>query len=402
MKTRSGWWPSFWTALKLGLLSFGGPTAHIGYFREEYVKKKKWLDEGSFADLVALCQLLPGPASSQVGIAIGWLRAGWLGSIAAWLGFTLPSAAIMAAFAYAYRSVPGLASAGWMQGLELAAKAIVASAVLGMARTLAPDRPRATLLVATAAAVLLLPYAWVQAAAIVAAGAVGWALQRRSTAAEHAQANESAATPSPIAPTGRKTGAALLVGFGALLIGLPLAREAGALSPLFSLFESFYRAGALVFGGGHVVMPLLEREVVPNGWATPDAFAAGYAATQAMPGPLFTFASYLGASAYGWLGAAIATAAVFLPGYLLVLGALPFWQSLRRTKAVAQAAYGINAAVVGLLLAALFDPLFLGAVRTPVDFAVASSLFVFIVFWKLPPWALVAIAAATGAAVYGW
>ncbi len=392
---KSRWLQTFATALKLGLLSFGGPTAHIGYFREEYVHRKKWLDDRSFADLVALCQLLPGPASSQLGIAIGWQRAGWLGSIAAWLGFTLPSAALLAAFAWASAAAPGAAGAGWLRGLELAAIAIVATAVLGMGRTLAPDKPRATIAVATAAAVQLLPHAAVQVAAIAAAGAVGFALKRGAPPAAAADAEPIAA------PRGRFGATALLVVFGALLLGLPLAREAGWLPPLLSLFESFYRAGSLVFGGGHVVLPLLEREVVPNGWVSAESFAAGYAATQAVPGPLFTFAAYLGAASHGWAGAAIATAAIFLPGYLLVIGVMPFWQALRRVAGVAHAVYGINAAVVGLLLAALYDPLFANAVKTPLDFAIAAAFYALIAFWKLPPWALVGVAALTGAAVYG-
>ncbi|TLS49679.1 chromate efflux transporter [Paenibacillus antri] len=392
---KHGWLQSFATALKLGLLSFGGPTAHIGYFREEYVNRKKWLDDRSFADLVALCQLLPGPASSQVGIAIGWMRAGWLGSLAAWIGFTLPSAAILAAFAWVRSSVPGAADAGWLRGLELAAVAIVASAVLGMGRTLAPDKPRVAILVATAAAVLLLPYAWTQVAAIAAAGAIGFALKRGAAPAAEA-------SPPAAAARGRFGAAALLLLFAALLVGLPIAREAGALPPLLSLFESFYRAGSLVFGGGHVVLPLLEREVVPSGWVSAESFAAGYAATQAMPGPLFTFASYLGADSHGWAGAAVATAAIFLPGYLLVIGALPFWQSLRRIAGVAHVVYGINAAVVGLLLAALYDPLFTGAVTSSADFAIAAALYALLAYWKLPPWALVAVAALTGAVVFGW
>jgi len=392
---KSGWLQAFATALKLGLLSFGGPTAHIGYFREEYVNRKRWLDDRAFADLVALCQLLPGPASSQVGIAIGWQRAGWLGSIAAWLGFTLPSAALLAVFAWASGAWPGAADAGWLRGLELAAVAIVAAAVLGMGRTLAPDRPRASIAVATAAAVLLLPHAWAQVAAIAVAAGIGLALKRGAPGAA------SDGEP-PAAPRGsRAAAAALLLGFAALLLGLPLAREAGWLPPLLSLFESFYRAGSLVFGGGHVVLPLLEREVVPNGWVSAESFAAGYAATQAMPGPLFTFAAYLGAASHGWAGAAVATVAIFLPGYLLVIGALPFWQRLRRVAGVAHAVYGINAAVVGLLLAALYDPLFTGAVTSPLDFALAAAFYALLAYWKLPPWALVLVAALAGAAVYG-
>jgi len=427
-RAKSNWWPTFVTALKLGLLSFGGPTAHIGYFREEYVRKKKWLDDREFADLVALCQLLPGPASSQVGIGIGWMRGGWAGSLAAWVGFTLPSALLMAAFAFAYGSLPAAADAGWLKGLELAAVAIVASAVLGMGKTLAPDKPRATIVVASAAAVLLLPYAWAQVAVIAAAAAVGWALrggesgganghaatsqaahahaasvQAASPQAAHAQAASSQSAYAHAAAAeraDRRRAVALLLLFGLLLLTLPLLRGTFG-GPLLALFESFYRSGALVFGGGHVVMPLLEREVVPAGWAAPEQFIAGYAAAQAVPGPLFTFASFLGAASHGWVGAVVATVAVFLPGYLLVVGALPFWQALRRLRPVARAIYGVNAAVVGLLLAALFDPLVVGAVRGAADFSIAAGLYVLLTFWKTPPWALVLLAAAAGSLVYG-
>lgn len=392
-----GWLQSFIAALKLGLLSFGGPTAHIGYFREEYVAKKGWLDDRSFADLVALCQLLPGPASSQLGMAIGWLRAGWLGSIAAWVGFTLPSAAAMAGFAYLYESVPAAAAAGWIKGLTLAAVAIVAGAVAGMARTLAPDPARAAIAVASAAAVLLLPLPWMQAAVIAAAGAAGMLL--KPEAARDAAAKEAA---PPLSGGQRWLPASLLILFGAILLTLPAIRSFGSVPPLLALFESFYRAGALVFGGGHVVMPLLERELVPSGLVAPEQFMAGYAAAQAVPGPLFTFASYLGAIPGGWTGAAIATVAVFLPGYLLVIGTLPFWQSLRRMTRVMHALYGINAAVVGILLAALYDPLFTKAVHGAADFVIAAALYVLSAHWKLPPWALVLTAAATGTIVYGW
>jgi chromate transporter len=392
-----GFIQSFLTALKLGLLSFGGPTAHIGYFREEYVNRKKWLDDASFADLVALCQLLPGPASSQIGIGIGWMRGGWLGSIAAWLGFTLPSAIVMALFAYVYEAVPSAADAGWIKGLEFAAIAIVATAVLGMARALAPDKPRATIAMAAAAAVLLLPFSWTQIATMIAAAGIGLVLQRGAAAAPEA-ANPAARSNR----AHKRIGFALLLLFGALLLLLPLACGLGALPPLLSLFESFYRSGALVFGGGHVVLPLLEREMVPAGWVSADQFLAGYAATQAMPGPLFTFAAFLGASAYGAAGAVIATVAVFLPGYLLVVGVLPFWQQLRRLQRVAYAVYGINAAVVGILFAALFDPLFTGAVANTVDFVLVAALYLLFTHWKLPPWALVLTAALAGLLVYGF
>lgn len=370
---------------KLGLTSFGGPVAHLGYFRDEYVVKRKWLDERGYADLVALCQFLPGPASSQVGIGLGIIRSGLLGGVIAWLGFTLPSALAMALFALALQGMT-VAQDGWLHGLKLVAVAIVAQAVLGMGRSLASDRPRATLAVAAAAVALLAPSAVTQVALIAAAGLFGaWRFRR---AAE--------APPEPVrVPVGRTAGAISLALFAALLVALPLLRQTAPGMGL-ALADSFYRAGALVFGGGHVVLPMLEREVVPAGWVSPETFLAGYGAAQAVPGPLFTFAAYLGAAAAGGAGAALATAAVFLPGFLLVVGALPFWNALRTHARMQGALTGINAAVVGLLLAALYDPIWTSAVRSPADFAAAAVLFGLLVFWKLPPWAVVLAGASAG------
>jgi chromate transporter len=385
------WVQTLLTALKLGLTSFGGPAAHIGFFREEYVNRKRWLDDASFADLVALCQLLPGPASSQVGIGIGWMRGGLGGAIAAWVGFTLPSALVMGLFAYLYSLIP-TESAGWLHGLECAAIAIVAHALLGMGRALAPDRPRITIAVAAAACLLLIPTTGIQVVAIGIAGLAGTMLYRNSqsqTTLEAVQRNKQ--------PNSARRLAIICLGlFLLLLIGLPLLRLI-INSPSLALFESFYRSGSLVFGGGHVVLPLLEREVVPMGWVSSEQFIAGYAATQAMPGPLFTFAAFLGASAQGPLGAVMATFAVFLPGFLLVLGVLPFWQRLKHVAFVQAAIYGINAAVVGILFAALYDPLFTSTVRSVIDFVFVIVLYVLFAHWKCPPWLLILIAAIGGA-----
>ncbi len=412
------WFTIFWTALKLGVTSFGGPTAHIGYFRDEYVHRKRWLTDSHFADLVALCQFLPGPASSQLGMSIGWLRGGTPGAIAAWVGFTFPSALIMAAFALLYPVLPAT-DAGWIRGLELAAIAIVAQALLGMSRTLAPDRARSTIAVMAAATVLLLPLMWVQVGVILAAAAAGVAIvrgsqratagdampQQASVAAASAVASESpetsaaaptsASTPTSAAP--KRSLASFYLGlFTLLLIALPILGYY-IQAPLLTLTESFYRAGSFVFGGGHVVLPLLEKEVVPSGLVSEELFLAGYAATQAMPGPLFTFAAFLGAAANGWGGALLATVAIFLPGFLLVLGVLPYWQRLRQIRSVQSALYGINAAVVGILLAALYDPLFTSAVRSIGDFVLVAVLFLLFVQWRVPPWLLVILAAVSGA-----
>jgi chromate transporter len=384
-------------ATRLGLTSFGGPVAHLGYFREEYVVRRKWLDEAAYVDLVALCQFLPGPASSQVGIAIGITRAGLLGGLAAWLGFTLPSAAALVAFAYGLAALQ-VTDAGWLHGLKVAAVAVVALAVWGMARTLAPDRARATIALLAAVAALVWPGGAAQVVLIAAAALIG--LRFLPGAA-------SGATAPLVVPVGRRLGFAMLVLFFALLLALPIARQFVGGQAL-SVFDSFYRAGSLVFGGGHVVLPLLQAEVVPPGWVTDEQFVAGYGAAQAVPGPLFTFAAYLGAvmgpRPNGLAGAALALIAVFLPSFLLVVGALPFWAALRAQSGFAAALSGINAAVVGLLLAALYHPVWTSAIRTPFDVALAFAAFGLLAFWKAPAWLVVLFAAAGGAllSLVGW
>ncbi|QOR85737.1 chromate efflux transporter [Geobacillus stearothermophilus] len=376
------------TALRLGLTSFGGPVAHLGYFYEEYVKRKKWIDEKTYADLVALCQFLPGPASSQVGIGIGLMRAGVWGALAAWLGFTLPSAVALSLVAV-WLQHASLGEAGWMHGLLLAAVAVVAQAVWEMARKFAAGRLEATLAVAAAIAVLLMPGAWSQVAVIAAAGGIGaFGLRRKNVAL-----SSSVAGIPPFIR--RSTGVTLLLLFAVLLVALPLVR-AWVSSPLWALFDSFYRAGALVFGGGHVVLPLLEAEVVPQGWVTADQFLAGYSAAQAVPGPLFTFAAYIGMAALGWKGALVATTAIFLPSFLLVLGAFPFWHWLRHQPRFQAALAGMNAAVVGILLAALYDPIWTQAVKGPVDLAFVLGAFLLLAIWKWPAWAVVLVSFVGG------
>lgn len=371
---------------KLGLTSFGGPIAHLGYFHEEYVRRRKWLDEQSYADLVALCQFLPGPASSQVGIGIGTIRAGLLGGLTAWLGFTLPSAVALVLFAFLMQGMD-IGGAGWIHGLKIVAVAIVAQAILGMGQKLTPDRNRATIAIAAACVSLLWPSAWSQVLLIPAAGLAGLGMYRHTAVPD---------APRLEVPIRRWVAVLCLTVFLCLLIILPFIRQFSA-SRSLALFDSFYRSGSLVFGGGHVVLPLLEREVVPAGWVGSADFLAGYGAAQAVPGPLFTFAGYLGAIAQGIPGAIIATAAIFLPAFLLIIGALPFWNSLRGSPKVQGALIGINAAVVGILLAALYNPLWTTAILAPADFALASLLFVLLVFWKVPPWIVVAAGAAGGA-----
>ncbi|HZN52089.1 MAG TPA: chromate efflux transporter [Methylomirabilota bacterium] len=379
----------FAVATRLGLTSFGGPVAHLGYFREEYVVRRRWLDEATYADLVALCQFLPGPASSQVGIAIGITRGGLLGGLAAWLGFTLPSAIALVLFAYGLRGL-GAADAGWLHGLKVAAVAVVALAVWGMARSLAPDRARATIAIVSAFCALLWPTGVGQVAIIAAAALVGlWLLPT------------SAAPPTAVrlVPVSRTLGVAALVVFFGLLIALPIARQITG-SQALALFDSFFRVGSLVFGGGHVVLPLLQAEVVPPGWVTSEAFVAGYGAAQAVPGPLFTFAAYLGAvmgpPPTGLAGAAIALVAIFLPSFFMIVGALPFWDTLRGRSSFQSALRGINAAVVGLLLAALYQPVWTSAIHGPADVGLALAAFGLLAFWKAPAWLVVVLAAAAG------
>ena len=375
---------------RLGLTSFGGPIAHLGYFRDEYVVRRRWIDEAHYADLVALCQFLPGPASSQVGMALGIMRAGLLGGFAAWLGFTLPSAVALIAFAYGLQAV-GVVDAGWLHGLKVVAVAVVAQAVWGMGKSLAADRPRASLAIAAALVVLASRTAITQVLVIVVAGVVGWLLL---------PAPASTATTAGRVAVSRGVAIAALVLFVALLVGLPIAR-AVAPGQALAVFDSFSRAGSLVFGGGHVVLPLLQAEVVPPGWVSNEEFIAGYGAAQAVPGPLFTFAAYLGAVMHqppnGWRGGAWALVAVFLPSFLLVVGALPFWEMLRGRKGFQAALRGVNAAVVGLLLAALYDPVWTSAIKSHADLGLALVAFGLQMFWRLAPWLVVLIAAIGGA-----
>ncbi|HZS34843.1 MAG TPA: chromate efflux transporter, partial [Methylomirabilota bacterium] len=361
-------------------------------FREEYVARRRWLDEAHYADLVALCQFLPGPASSQVSMAIGTIRAGVIGGIVAWLGFTLPSALALVAFAYGVQTV-GVGDAGWLHGLKLVAVAVVTQAVWGMARNLAADRERASLAILAAVAALTSRSAAAQVLVIVVAGLLGWRLL------------PAARTPSTRAvrvPYGKGLALTALATFFVLLLALPIARHV-APNHALAVFDSFYRAGSLVFGGGHVVLPLLQAEVVPPGWVTNEAFIAGYGAAQAVPGPLFTFAAYLGAvmreTPNGWMGAAWALVAVFLPSFLLIIGGLPFWELLRWRTSFQAALRGINAAVVGLLLAALYDPVWNSAIKGRADFGLALVAFGLLMFWKLPPWLVVVLTAAGGAAL---
>lgn len=383
----------FLVALRLGLTSFGGPIAHLGYFREEYVHRRNWLDEQSYADVVALCQFLPGPASSQVGIVVGTVRAGLGGGVAAWLGFTLPSAIALTLFAYGMDAFD-VANTGWLQGLKIVAVAVVAQAVWGMSRTLAPDRPRATIAVVAAIGALTWPTVWVQVLIILAAGLIGWRLFRVEDQTE-ARQPLSAGIPRWLAVT------SLIIFFG-LLAALPLLRQVEPAHWL-ALIDSFFRSGSLVFGGGHVVLPLLQSEVVPPGWVTKEQFIAGYGAAQAVPGPLFTFSAYLGAvmgpAPRGVAGAGLALAAIFLPSFLLVVGVLPFWDTLRTRPAFQSALRGVNAAVVGLLLAALYNPVWTSAINSPAEFALAAAALALLVLWKFPPWLVVVLSAAGGAAI---
>jgi chromate transporter len=379
-----------WVSTRLGLTSFGGPIAHLGYFHEEYVKRRKWIDEQSFADLVALCQFLPGPASSQVSIAIGIARARLLGGIAAWIGFTLPSAIALVIFGLGIGAFASVAYAGWLHGLKVVAVAVVAQAVWGMARSLCPDRERATIAILASIVALAWPSAIGQLASIVLAGVVGLIIFPGAV---------SSSVSHMRFPIGKKTGVAAWIIFFLLLVGLPLVRQL-APSHTLEVFDSFFRVGSLVFGGGHVVLPLLQTEVVGPGWVTNEQFVAGYGATQAVPGPLFTFAAYLGAvmgpEPNGWTGAFLTLVAIFLPSFLLVVGALPFWDLLRAVPVFQSALKGINAAVVGLLLTALYKPVWTSAIHAPADFGLGLVAFGLLMFWKFPPWLVVVLTALGG------
>jgi len=375
--------------LVLGLTSFGGPVAHIGFFRNAFVLRRKWLDDRAFADLMAMCQFLPGPASSQLGMSIGLVRAGLGGLFAAWAAFTAPSAILMIAFAYGVASAGSALGSGWLAGLKAAAVAVVAQAVISMARTLCPDRERATIALAAAALTSLVPGAWGQIFTLILGGIAGLIFVR---------GNEIKGSASHLqVPVSRALAAFSLAIFAALLVLLPLAAAASGAGWL-KLMDSFYRVGSLVFGGGHVVLPLLDAET--RGLIPHDQFLAGYGAAQALPGPLTTFSAYLGAliepPPNGITGALVALFAIFLPSILLVAGALPFWWQWREIPAVRWALAGVNAAVVGLLGAALWNPVIPLGITNIASFVIALAVYAAVEFWKIPPWAAVIAAALAG------
>ncbi|MDD2052179.1 chromate efflux transporter [Pseudomonas putida] len=382
-------WTVFLIFLRLGLTSFGGPIAHLGYFREEFVVRRQWLSERRYADLVTLCQFLPGPASSQVGIALGLSRSGYGGALAAWMGFTLPSAIALVFFALGIASNGDAIPAGMLRGLKVVAVAVVAQAVWGMARNLCPDAPRKFIMLAATCFVLLMPSALGQLGVMALGAAAGLLLLKPPPGDAH--------DPSPVCIRHR-VGLFCLILFFALLLGLPLLATWFP-SQMLSMVSVFYRAGSLVFGGGHLVLPLLQAEVVPSEWVDNDVFLAGYGAAQAVPGPLFTFAAFLGASMNqapsGWFGGLICLLAIFVPSFLLVVGALPFWEHLRHSVRTQAALLGTNAAVVGLLLATLYQPVWTTAIHAPQDFALALVALVAL-FWKLPPWLVVLGSAVLG------
>ena len=376
--------------LKLGVSCFGGPIAHIGYFRGEFVTRRRWLDEQAYADLVALCQFLPGPASSQVGFSIGLMRGGYLGGAAAWTGFTVPSAIILVLFAYGAGSLHGALGTGLLHGLKLVAVAIVAQAVWGMARTLCPDRERASIAVIASLIILFASTSLAQIGAILFGAVAGLWLCR---------GDQPVQSGHVVVPVSRPVGIAALIVFFALLFILPLVRNLGIV-PGATLFDAFYRSGALVFGGGHVVLPLLREAFVRPGWVSDDAFLASYGAAQAVPGPLFTFAAYLGAvanpSPHGLTGAMLGLIGIFLPGILVLIGTLPFWDAVRKRMGAQAMMRGVNAAVVGLLGAALYNPVWTSSVQAPGDFAVALVGFVLLTAWQAPPLVVVIISAIGG------
>jgi chromate transporter len=380
----------FGAFLKLGLAAFGGPIAHLGYFRDELVVRRKWIAEDSYADLVALCQFLPGPASSQVGFALGLLRGGPLGAFAAWVAFTLPSALLLVLFALAATAISGPIGDGLLHGLKLVAVAVVTQAVWGMAKTITPDKQRITIALGSILIVVFAGTAVGQIAAIAFGAVAGLAFCRNTPLTEVGQLSFRVS---------RKFGVFCLVAFFLLLGGLPIIASTTG-SQGVSLFDAFYRSASLVFGGGHVVLPLLQAQVVTPGWVSNDTFLAGYGAAQAVPGPLFTFAAYLGSvmgpSPNGLVGAALALIAIFLPGFLLLLGALPFWDGFRKRPKAQAAMRGANAAVVGMLGSALYNPVWTSAVFTPYDFALALAGIVLLISWKVPPFPVVVLMAVGG------
>jgi chromate transporter len=394
MTPESSSWTVFLVFLRLGLTSFGGPVAHLGFFRTEFVERRRWLDEAHYADVVALSQMLPGPASSKVGIMIGVLRAGIPGAFAAWLGFTMPSALALIAFGYGVTALGDLAGAAWLHGLKIVAVAVVAQAVWSMAKNLCPDRERLAIAGAATVLTLAVPSTVGQVGAIVLGGLIGWQLLPGETIA---------LIPLPLRIS-KLWSIASVVLFFALLFALPLAASSTG-NHLVALFDAFYRSGSLVFGGGHVVLPLLQAATVQPGWAGNDAFLAGYGAAQAVPGPLFTFSAYLGTvmgpPPNGWTGGLFCLVAIFLPSFFLAIGPLPFWNWIREHAVMRSVLKGVNAAVVGLLLAALYNPVWTSAIHRPTDFAIAVVALLLLGPWKLPPW-LVVIGGAVAASAIGY
>lgn len=387
-------WDVFWVFLRLGLTSFGGPIAHLGYFHEAFVVRRKWLQEAAYADLVALCQFLPGPASSQVGMALGFSRAGYLGALAAWLGFTLPSALLMMLFALSVAEFSDYLPAGALHGLKVVAVAVVAQAIWGLGIKLCPDRKRLSLAVAASLWISLWPTAGAQIAIVIAGGLFGLFALRTQNPLPH--------TPIQV-PTSRAMGLVFLSAFFALLVGLPwLAKTTG--NPALRQLDSYYRVGSLVFGGGHVVLPLLKNEVVGPGWVSQSDFVAGYGAAQGIPGPLLSLSAYLGAVASvppsGLWGGLLCLGAIFLPSFLLILGVLPFWENLRQHQSMRFAMSGINAAVVGLLISAFYHPVWTSAILNARDFSLGLAAFALLAFWKTPSWLVVLLCAGIGAVVF--
>lgn len=385
------WLEILMVSTRLGLTSFGGPVAHLGYFHEEYIRRRKWMDEKSYADLIALCQFLPGPASSQVGIGIGVMRGGIIGGILSFLGFTLPSVFALIVFVTLLHTF-GVEEAGWISGLKIVAVVVVAHAVLGMAKKFTPDLKRKMIALFALVGTLLFSTPFTQIGVIIIGGVVGFLLYRIESIKEEQTVS--------LFPISKRFGYICLSLFFGLLIALPILRSFTSIQWI-ALFDSFYRSGSLVFGGGHVVLPLLEQEFVPSGWLHKEEFLAGYGAAQAVPGPLFTFAAYIGATINGWQGGLFATFAIFLPAFLLIFGALPFWDALRRNPKIKGALVGVNASVVGILLAALYDPIWTSSIHDKIDFALATILFSMLVYWRFPPWVIV-LAGAIGGVIISY
>lgn len=384
--TLNSWLEILLISTRLGLTSFGGPIAHLGYFHEEYIRRRKWMDEKSYADLVALCQFLPGPTSSQVGIGIGIMRGGIVGGIISFIGFTLPSVIALIMFAL-FLNTFGIEESGWINGLKIVAVVVVAHAIIGMAKNLTPDLQRKTIALAAIVITLVWQTAYSQIAVIILAGVAGYILYRQSSV----EKEESVA----IFPISRWVGTLCLSLFFGLLVLLPIIRNLTSIEWI-AVFDSFYRSGSLVFGGGHVVLPLLEQEFVPTGWISSEDFLTGYGATQAVPGPLFTFAAYIGTVMGGWQGGLFATVAIFLPAFLLIIGTLPFWNMLRKNLVTKSVLMGINASVVGILISSLYRPIWTSSIHNGMDFALAAILFSLLVHWKLPPWVIVLTGAIGG------